>query len=240
MRTKILYEDENLIVAHKPPGIGVQTAHIGQQDMVSELKNYLAHNMARQQGKTTGMPPYLGVVHRLDQPVEGILVFAKTKNAAADLSRQIKAMDFNKEYVTVVCGKPSGGTERLVDYLVKAGNRAQVYDTADEMGAKRAALQYEVISQKETGKGSISLLRVLLETGRFHQIRAQLSHSGYPILGDSKYAHTQSRIISEELGVRNVALCANKLAFMHPVTKKKMEYNTSPDNPIFKHFKELF
>mgnify|MGYP000868870819 FL=1 len=229
MRTKILYEDENLIVAHKPPGIGVQTAHIGQQDMVSELKNYLAQKQ-----------PYLGVIHRLDQPVEGILVFAKTKKVAADLSQQIKGMDFNKEYIAVVCGKPPSGKKRLVDYLEKCGSKAKVHDQADENNAKRAALQYEVISQKETEKGSISLLRILLETGRFHQIRAQLSHSGHPILGDSKYANSESRIISEELNIRNVALCANKLAFMHPISKKKMEYNTSPDNPVFKYFNELF
>lgn len=219
MRTKILYEDKEIIVAHKPAGLAVQTAHIGQQDMVSELKNYLA----------AGQAPYLGIIHRLDQPVEGALVFAKTQKAAAALTKQLQAGDFCKEYLAAVGGKPAENCGTLVDFLTKEKNLARVVTkTAKEKEGKRAILYYTLLSTALHEEKEISLLRVQIEHGRFHQIRAQLSHAGMPILGDSKYG-------SEER-FANIALCASKLSFKHPVTGKILEYTVSAENPVFALF----
>ncbi len=269
MRTKIIFEDADIIVIHKPAGLAVQTAHIGQQDVVSELKNYLAaeKNAAGkpekkddgQKGKRrAGGPPYLGIVHRLDQPVEGLLVFGKTPAAAAALSGQLQSADFCKEYLAAVCGKPAAAGGELVDYLGKKDGRAVVYNDVravrngsggvdvravrngsnDAEGAKKAVLHFEVTAENESAEGMISLLKVQLETGRFHQIRAQLSRAGSPILGDVKYGNEKSLEVSKKLGIKNTALCACRLIFTHPVTKKKMEYTVSPDNPVFALFSE--
>lgn len=235
MRTRIIFEDADIIVIHKPAGLAVQTARIGQQDVVSELKNYLA----------AGGLPYLGIVHRLDQPVEGLLVFGKTPAAAAALSGELVGEDFCKEYLAAVWGKPAAADGELVDYLGKKDGRAVVYgsDSTEVRasksgsnhaeGAKKAVLHFAVIFEKMTADGMLSLLKVRLETGRFHQIRAQLSHAGCPILGDLKYGNEKSLEASKKLGVRNTALCACRLVFTHPVSKKEMEYTVSPDNPVF-------
>ena len=111
MQKNIIFEDEHLIVAYKPAGIATQTARIGQQDMVSELKNYLSR---KPENKGKG-EPYLGLVHRLDQPVSGILVFGKTKQAAASISRQITEGTFHKYYYAVIYGKPVKENDRLTD-----------------------------------------------------------------------------------------------------------------------------
>lgn len=263
MRTIIQYEDKHIIVAYKPAGLATQTARVGQADMVSELKNYLKGG-------------FVGVVHRLDQPVEGLLVFAKTKPAAAALSRQLENGVLNKHYYAVVCGKPECERGELVDYLRKtADNRAEIVDvgrmvmenpeaetewnvvagqkTATErkevvkrkavteqhavakqmdMGdAKLARLQYEVlVYSKQAG---ISLLDIHIETGRFHQIRAQMAHAGLPLLGDAKYGTSRSAELSREYNVRNVALCACELECMHPVTGKALHFTVEPQGTIF-------
>lgn len=220
MRSKIIYEDNDIIVIQKPAGIAVQTAQVGRIDVVSELKNYLGKN------------PYLGIIHRLDQPVEGLLVFAKNPKAAANLSAQLTKEDFCKEYLAVVCGKPLSDNGELVDYLIKEGPVARVCEEG-----KRAALHYERKETKEIAGEEISLLKIKLETGRFHQIRVQLSHAGYPILGDAKYGSEKSRQVSAEAGVRNTALCAYRLCFKHPVQKKMLEYAITPQGEAFTNFK---
>lgn len=246
MRTKIIYEDNDIIVIQKPAGIAVQTAQVGRIDVVSELKNYMGKN------------PYLGVIHRLDQPVEGLLVFAKNPKAAANLSAQLTKEDFCKEYLAVVCGKPAENSGELVDYLVKDGAVARVcenvsgevqsagqnsrQDNGKTAGgakadvSKLATLHYERKETKEIAGEEISLLKIRLETGRFHQIRVQMSHAGYPILGDTKYGSEKSRQVSTEAGVRNVALCAYRLCFKHPVQKKVLEYVITPQGEAFTNF----
>lgn len=230
MRTKILYEDKHIIVVHKPAGIAVQSGRIGQADVESELKNYLA---ADSKGSQKGKQPYLGVIHRLDQPVEGVLVFAKTPQAAAALNRQLAGEDFCKDYFAVVCGKPEPAKQELVDYIKKEGGLAKICLPSADTAAKKAMLSYEVLFSKTMGQEEISMLAIRLKTGRFHQIRAQLSHAGYPLLGDAKYGSEKSRALSGSLQVCNVALCAVHLSFLHPVSGKKMEYNVSPEQSIF-------
>ena len=224
MQTQIVYEDEAVLVIRKPAGLATESAGIGQKDVVSELKNYVAK-------KNPGKMPYLGVVHRLDQPVEGLLVFAKTKKAAENLTVQLGKGTLKKEYLAVVCGKVPENTGRLVDYLAKEKGMAVVKKAADPQ-AKKAVLTYT--KKAETEK--FTLLAVQIETGRFHQIRAQLSHAGFPILGDGKYGSEESKELSREKKIRFTALCAASLSFRHPVTGKIMAFTQAPQNPAFAEF----
>ena len=248
MQTQIVYEDEAVLVIRKPAGLATESAGIGQKDVVSELKNYVAK-------KNPGKMPYLGVVHRLDQPVEGLLVFAKTKKAAENLTAQLGKGTLKKEYLAVVCGKVPENTGRLVDYLAKEKGMAVVKDAADAQSekdadaqakkdadvqsekaadpqAKKAVLTYT----KKAENGRFTLLAVQIETGRFHQIRAQLSHAGFPILGDEKYGSEESKELSREKKIRFTALCAASLSFRHPVTGKVMAFTQAPQNPAFAEF----
>ena len=242
MQTQIVYEDEAVLVIRKPAGLATESAGIGQKDVVSELKNYVAK-------KNPGKMPYLGVVHRLDQPVEGLLVFAKTKKAAENLTEQLGKGTLKKEYLAVVCGKVPENTGRLVDYLAKEKGMAVVRDTADadaqaekdadvqaekaaDPQAKKAVLTYTKKAETE----ELTLLAVQIETGRFHQIRAQLSHAGFPILGDEKYGSEESKELSREKKIRFTALCAASLSFRHPVTGKTMAFTQTPQNPAFADF----
>ena len=240
MQTQIVYEDEAVLVIRKPAGLATESAGIGQKDVVSELKNYVAK-------KNPGEMPYLGIVHRLDQPVEGLLVFAKTKKAAENLTAQLGKGTLKKEYLAVVCGKVPENTGRLVDYLAKEKGMAVVKNAADaktekdvdaqagkaaDPQAKKAVLTYT--KKAETEK--FTLLAVQIETGRFHQIRAQLSHAGFPILGDEKYGSEESKELSREKKIRFTALCAASLSFRHPVTGKFMAFTQAPQNPAFADF----
>lgn len=229
MRTEIVYEDKDLLVIHKPAGLATQTARIGQQDVVSELKNYLS-SKSGQKGQ-----PYLGIVHRLDQPVEGLLVFAKNKNAAAALTNQL-----NKQYYAVFCGKPAAAEGELVDYLSKdsAAGRAIIVPegAAAENGAKRAVLHYKIVKTISTEQGELSLADIEIETGRFHQIRAQMANAGMALLGDEKYADEATKTVARALGATSVALCAYNLAVRQPVTGKQLHFRISPATKAFSFF----
>lgn len=235
VQKNIIYEDEHMIVVFKPVGIATQTARVGQQDMVSELKNYLAKE-TEYRGKGE---PYLGVVHRLDQPVSGILVFSKTKQAAADLNRQMNSGKLHKYYYAVIYGIPHKEEERLENYLYKdaRGNKSLVVDESFP-DAKKAVLVYKkvktlMILEKQQ---EVSLLEIQLLTGRHHQIRVQLAHHNMPLLGDSKYGSESSKQLSREIGCRNTALCAYKLKFFHPATGKEMIFEKQPEGDIFLPF----
>lgn len=248
MRTKVIFEDKDIIVIHKPAGLAVQSARVGQPDVASELKKYLV---------SQGMPPYLGIIHRLDQPVEGLLVFAKNNKAASALSAQLQKDDFCKEYLAVVCGKPAAEEAELVDYLLKEGSMARVVSPCRDYGigeqsasssgadagkapageqGKKAVLRYRILDTAEADGQTFSLLKVQLWTGRFHQIRVQLSHAGFPILGDRKYGSEESNLLTDSLQVKQTALFAGRLQFIHPISHKKMEYTAVPENPVFTLF----
>lgn len=248
MRSKIIFEDRDILVIQKPSGLATQTARVDQQDVVSELKNYLAG------------PSYIGVVHRLDQPVEGLLVFGKTKAAAASLTAQLGNKDkdgtLNKRYYCVICGKPSNKDGQLVDYLYKDITNRAVVLSADaalkEPRAKLASLHYRILEETVVSAAEshsmltvdkhqlspicLSLADIQIDTGRFHQIRAQMAHGGMFLLGDGKYGDDSSRNISEQLGIRGAALCAYSLEFVHPVTKEKLYFHIKPQGKAFSYF----
>lgn len=221
---KILYEDEDQIVIHKPAGIATQTARLGQKDLVSEVKNYLA-------GKNGSSAPYAAVINRLDQPVEGIVLFAKNERAAAALSSQMQDANagVQKYYYAVIHGHMDRSEGTLEDYLEKGphGNLSRVVSQT-EPNAKKAVLSYKV----ERTLGKTQLLRIRLYTGRHHQIRVQFSHRGHPLIGDSKYGSPESISMSREMNARVPALCAFCLKWHHPVTKEELCVKTDPLNPI--------
>lgn len=224
MRVKILYEDDAILVIHKPAGFPVQTRSLGAMDCVSELKNYLRGEKKQE--------PYLGIVHRLDQPVEGLMVFAKTPKAAADLSRHVQGNDDSKMvkcYEAVVVGTMPAREGTLKHYLKKEekGNHSHV--TEEGTGGKLAILEYEVVEEKQVRDQNVQTLRIHLKTGRHHQIRVQLSHMGAPILGDQKYGSQEALLLSKEEGVRNLRLRAVRLELVHPVTKKPMCWSLDED-----------
>lgn len=229
-QNRILYEDNHILVCHKPAGIATQTARIGQADMVSEMENYLAWNTARCESKGK---PHIYVVHRLDQPVEGILVFAKQQAAAAALSAQAAGDEMEKEYLALVCDLREGRQMRsgiLTDYLLKDGktNLSRVVPS-EVKGAKEARLSYEILREEWP-----AVAKVRLYTGRHHQIRVQMANAGLPLLGDRKYAPKEAIALSERLGIRDVALCAYRLSFLHPQTKERMQFERKPEGAAFR------
>lgn len=220
----ILYEDKNILVCHKPAGIAVQNARVGSMDLESLLKNYLAQ-------KNPGKMPYLGIINRLDQPVEGALVFALDPRSAAELNRQMTNGQIEKVYLAVTAAKATQRSAMLEDWLKKENrtNSSAVVPVGTP-GAKKAVLFYEVIEEDlETDDKIYTLLRVRLETGRHHQIRVQMAHAQMPLLGDRKYNPT------EECGMP-LALCSAELGFLHPATKKPMHFRVTPAGEGFQRF----
>lgn len=220
MNLRVLYEDKELIVCYKPAGVSTQTNKLGEQDMVSMLKNYLKGG-------------YVAVIHRLDQPVEGLLVFAKTQSAARELNRTLQGAGFGKYYKAVLWGIPKKSQGILEDYLVKDGrtNSSRI-GKKEEKDAKEAILSYEVLATGADDGKDISLVRVKLDTGRHHQIRVQMANMGCPIWGDSKYNTAQI----QDRRWRQIALCAYQLEFVHPMTKEKMSFQIEPEGEGFQFF----
>jgi len=203
----IIYEDNHLLVVHKPANIPVCLDASNDYDLLKELKEYIKikYNKPGQ--------VYLGLVHRLDRPVEGIMVFAKTSKAASRLSNQITNNQFKKTYYAIVENNPpQKGT--FTNYLYKDQKTNTSYITNETKG-KKSILEYTTIKQKE----KLSLVKINLLTGRHHQIRVQFSHHGYPLYGDHKY---NKKFINDNN--TNIALIAKKLEFYHPTTKELLSF----------------
>ena len=235
IRDYILYEDKDILVCHKPAGLAVQNARVGSMDMESLLKNYIAQ-------KVPGKMPYLGIIHRLDQPVEGVLVFALNPKAAANLSRQMTAGKIKKTYLAVTEGTVKVKSAKLVDWLKKDGrtNSSAVVEGGTS-GAKKAILSYEVLEtwkNKEDAQdcGERNLIRIDLDTGRHHQIRVQMAHHGMPLWADGKYKKKEEMLEAEQ-GTA-IGLCAWRLEFTHPKTGKKMKFEVQPEGACFQEFSE--
>lgn len=215
----IIYEDLHILVCRKPAGLAVQNASFGRKDLESMLKTYLFEK----DGKAN---PYLGIIHRLDQPVQGLVVFAKNPKSAAALSAQVQDGRMKKYYRAVTCGIPKTKEERLVNYL-KKNSRTNLSECVSEkvQGAKKAELYYHVLEEKD----NYALLEIELFTGRHHQIRVQMAKNQTPLYGDQKYNKNAQK-------GEQIALCASRLEFYHPATGKKMQYDCKPEGGAFALF----
>lgn len=218
----IIYEDEVVIVCHKCPYLAVESANVRQQDLVSLLKN---RRLSKRE------EPYIGVIHRIDQPVEGLIVFAKTRNAAAALSKQLKEGAMSKDYLALVekNGQILTSAQNLCHYIKKdeKSNQSVVVEEGTA-GAKLTRLSFQVLEECERAY----LLAIQLDTGRHHQIRAQFAALGHPLLGDEKYG-------AKSADGQPLALCANHLAFVHPGSGKRMDFEIEPKGNLFISTKEL-
>lgn len=221
---KILLEDRDQIVVHKPAGVATQTARLGEKDLVSEVKNHIS----REQGNTN---PYVALINRLDQPVEGIVMFAKNAKAAAALTSQLQNGVMQKYYYAAVFGHMDMPKGRLTDYLEK-DSRSNLSKVAsgESPTAKKAVLDYEVLATV----GKIQFVKIHLLTGRHHQIRVQFSYKGHPLIGDTKYGSPESIALGKEMCVRTPALCAYCLEWEHPATKKPVIVRTAPEHQVLK------
>ena len=221
---QIIQEDKNLLVVYKEAGLATQTAKLGEKDLISEVKNYLV-----QSGEKGD--PYVAVINRLDQPVEGLVLLAKNKESASNLSAQLNTGKIDKMYLAVVYGEVMESTGQLTDYMKmnKKTNLSEIV-TSKNKDAKKAELVYNVIY---SCNGS-NLVEIKLLTGRHHQIRVQFSHLGFPLLGDLKYGSKESIAYGREKGIRVIALCAYKLSFYYPGTEKMVTYQIEPNHPTIR------
>ena len=211
---KILYEDNHIIVVEKKPNIPSQSDKTGDIDMLTLVKNYIKEKYNKP-GNV-----YIGLVHRLDRPVGGIMIFARTSKAASRLSNQVREKIFKKKYLAVVDGKFEKDQGTLEDYLYKdeRHNMSKVVKK-EKKNAKLAKLDYKVL--KYNPVKDLSLVEVNLHTGRHHQIRVQLSNFGHSIFGDQKYG-TRGK-------GKQIALWAYELTIVHPVTKEEMTFKDYPE-----------
>ena len=213
MNLKIIYEDNHIIVVEKIPNVPSQEDKTGDISMITLIKDYIKEKYNKP-GNV-----YLGLVHRLDRPVGGVMVFAKTSKAASRLSNEIREKIFKKEYLAVVDGKLEQEKGTLENYLYKdkKTNTSYVVNKGKK-DSKFAKLDYEVI--KYDKENNLSLIKINLHTGRHHQIRVQLSNFGHSIYGDQRYGNRGKN--------KQIALWAYKLTIEHPVKKEKMEFKDLP------------
>lgn len=211
---KILFEDNHIIVVEKKPNIPSQADKTTDEDMLTIVKRYIKEKY----NKTGNV--YLGLVHRLDRPVGGIMIFAKTSKAASRLSDQVREKVFKKKYLAVVDGKFEQKEGILENYLYKdeRHNTSRVVNK-DKKNAKLAKLDYKVIKYNQVK--NLSLVEINLHTGRHHQIRVQLANFGHSIFGDQKYGTRGQG--------KQIALWAYELTIQHPITKEKMTFQDLPE-----------
>ena len=205
---KILYEDNHLLVVEKPINMPTQEDDSKDPDLLNELKKYIKEKYNKP-GNV-----YLGLVHRLDRPVGGVMVFAKTSKAASRLSDQVRTHKLEKSYYAVIEGKLEDG--KLIDKLLKD---EKTNNTIVSPNGKESVLSFKNITYKD----GLSLVDIKLETGRSHQIRVQFSSRNHPLYGDQRY--NKHAKVGEQ-----IALFAYKLSFEHPVTKEKLEFKLDKPN----------
>lgn len=206
MNLTILFEDNHLLALHKPHGLLTQPSGTDSPNLESFAKEYIKRTYEKK-GNV-----FLHAIHRLDKPVAGVVLFAKTSKALSRLNRSLKEKQVKKEYLAVVEGSVTTHNALLENHLLHADHKALI-TTSDINGAKFCRLYYRVLSTDENT--NTTQLAITLETGRYHQIRAQLAHIGHPIIGDTKYGANNRK----ELGI---ALIHKRLTFEHPISKEKL------------------
>ncbi|WP_338551637.1 RluA family pseudouridine synthase [Paenibacillus sp. KS-LC4] len=209
----VLFEDNHILAVVKQPGIPSQEDHTGTPDMLTLLKR----DLKKRHNKPGNV--FLGLIHRLDQPVGGAMLFAKTSKAASRLSEAVRSRNFGKTYVCVVHGKPHAASGKLRHFIRKDAKLNQVTVFKQEAPeAKEAVLEYTVISSTDR----YSLIAVMLHTGRPHQIRAQMAFIGCPLVADRKYGAPQTS------GVADIALWSTSVSVSHPITKEHVCFRSIP------------
>lgn len=221
----VIYEDNELIVCVKPQGVSSQADKSNDEDVLDYFKSYLYDRDELDE------EPYLAIIHRLDRPVGGLMVLAKTKQAAADLSDQVQDGTMIKYYQAILTGELPEECGCLEDYLVKDGktNLSKVVPKGTK-GAKKAVLNYEVLDVYETDEGVISYVLIELLTGRHHQIRVQMANQGAGIWGDTKY-NPKFRKVKRRY--QQIGLYATRLEFEHPVTGEHLIFKNEPEGEAF-------
>ena len=221
MDLKVLYEDNHIIVVVKPVGVPVQEDKSKSEDMLTIIKRYLKEKYNKP-GNV-----YLGLVHRLDRMVGGVMVFAKTSKAASRISNYIREKNFKKKYIAILNGsiQKSGKACILKDYLLKNErlNMSKVVDK-ETKNAKLAELEYKVINNFKNNNKDYTLVDIDLHTGRHHQIRVQFANKGYPLYGDVKYGQ---KINKSKDGV---ALWSYYISFFHPTKDEYLEFKCMPSD----------
>ena len=225
MKLKILFEDEYILACVKPFGVPSQGDRSNDEDMVTAVTNYLFDH------SDSDEEPYVAIIHRLDRPVGGVMLFAKTPSVAAKLSDMLQDGRIKKYYEAIISGELPDMEGTLTDYLVRNGrNNTTVVAKKGDKGAKKAVLNYEVIDVFETNLGVLSYVLIELETGRHHQIRVQLASRGCGIWADTKYnpqfAKTKRRYL--EMG-----LYSTRMEFVHPVTGEDIVLKSLPQGEAF-------
>ena len=217
---KILYEDNHIIVVVKKPGIPTQEDKTGDKDMLTIVKEYIKVKYNKP-GNV-----YLGLVHRLDRMVGGVMVFAKTSKAASRISEYIRQKNVKKRYLAVVNGTLPVSDQKveLKNYLVKNErlNMSRVVDSTTK-GSKEAILEYKVLKNFTYNGKDYSLVDIDLHTGRHHQIRLQFAHIGHPLYGDVKYGQKVNKV------GQNLALFSYYLSFFHPTKDEYLEFEFKPN-----------
>lgn len=204
---KIIYEDNHLLVVEKPQNVLVQADNTNDLDLLTSLKKYIKEKYNKP-GEA-----YLGLVHRLDRPVGGVMVFARTSKSASRLSNMIRIDEFEKTYLAIARGMlPEEGV--FEDYLLKLENENR---TIVDKNGKYSKLSYKLLGFKD----GLSLVKIKLETGRSHQIRVQFSSRGYALWGDQKY-NSKAKVGEQ------IALWAYELRFKHPVRDEIMDFKCNP------------
>ena len=205
----VLYEDNHVIVVYKPANVLSQGDATGDKDMLTIIKEYIKEKYNKP-GNV-----YLGLVHRLDRPVQGVMVFAKTSKAASRLTKQIQNHEFQKHYLAIVNGVLAEKKGEFYDYLEKLDNGNTIVTISNR--GKESILNYEVLKEIN----GYSLVRIRLITGRHHQIRVQFASRGYPLVGDQRYGKEDKK---------QICLCSYQLSFIHPVTRERLNFERYPEN----------
>lgn len=222
VQAKIYYEDNHLLIVEKPANMPVQADNSRDLDLLTFYKQFI-----KERDNKPGNV-YLGLVHRLDRPVAGLIIFAKTSKAASRLSDALRRRALDRSYLAVVHGQPKKDSGQLTDYLWKDKKKNQSYVVAsDHRGAKKAQLTYQVLDQTR----DFSLVRIQLQTGRSHQIRVQMEHLGHPLYGDQKYGAKVNQVGQQ------IALWAYQVHLQHPVKKEDLTVQALPPaTGIWSHF----
>ncbi|MBR4262381.1 MAG: RluA family pseudouridine synthase [Bacilli bacterium] len=216
----ILYEDNHIVVVVKPANILSQADNTNDLDMLTIIKEYIKEKYNKP-GNV-----YLGLVHRLDRPVGGVMVFAKTSKAASRLSNEVRNGNLKKKYYAIVNDNNLKDEDTFIDYLLKDSNYNTIVTTKDK--GKYAELSYKVLERDK--KNNLALVDIDLKTGRHHQIRVQFASRGHVLYGDQRYGKEDKK---------QIALFAYSLEFSHPTTKEVLKFSVKPNGEVWNYFRVI-